>query len=81
MGQGVYMIGNIEKLGRWNTDNAIKLDATNYPDWTGTIALPADTYIEWKCIKIHNTDIEWQSGSNNTFTTPVNGTLTASDYF
>lgn len=73
LGQNVYVVGNIPQLGSWNYVNAIKLSPTAYPSWTGTIALPPATKIEWKCIKIQGTNVVWQSGANNVFTTPESG--------
>ena len=78
-GQSVYVVGNIPQLGAWAPASAIKLTPTGYPTWTGTISgLPANTAIEWKCIKRQEANYPatadtWQSGSNNTFTTPATG--------
>ncbi|MBS1214328.1 MAG: glycoside hydrolase family 31, partial [Proteobacteria bacterium] len=77
----VYVVGNIPELGAWNTDRAVKLEPNGpYPAWTGTIGrLPANTSVEWKCIKRleageHPQVIQWQPGANSTFTTPTSGT-------
>ena len=55
----------------------MKLDPTVYPTWTGTIALPAGTDIQWKCIKREELNpasgIQWEPGSNNALTTPASG--------
>ena len=37
-GQSVYAVGNIPQLGSWSPASAVKLDATNYPTWTATVA-------------------------------------------
>ncbi|TBR40969.1 glycosyl hydrolase family protein [Marinomonas agarivorans] len=72
-GQSVYAIGNVAELGNWNIASAIKLDPSNYPTWTGTIDLPANTNVEWKCLKRDennaNAGVVWQSGSNNSIQT------------
>ncbi len=82
MGQSVYVTGNHALLGNWNLANAVKLDSTNYPTWTGNVSLPDNQQIEWKCVKRdeQNPDagIEWQAGGNNAFNTATNNTPWAS---
>ncbi|NOX22802.1 MAG: DUF5110 domain-containing protein [Actinobacteria bacterium] len=78
-GQSVYVIGNIPQLGEWNAASAVKLDPTSYPTWTGTISvLQPNAAVEWKCIKRQEANYpdtvdEWESGANNTFTSPASG--------
>lgn len=78
-GQSVYVVGNVEQLGAWNVASAVKLDATSYPTWTGTISnLPPGVTVEWKCIKRQEADYPdtadaWQPGANNSFTAPTSG--------
>ena len=75
-GQSVYVVGNIPQLGAWNPASAVKLEATDYPQWRGVISgLPPATNIEWKCVKRQETGYpdeadQWQPGNNNTFITP-----------
>lgn len=68
-GQSVYITGNSDALGSWSPADALKLEPTAYPTWSGTFEMPANTSLEWKCIKRSETDpsagLEWQSGSNN----------------
>jgi hypothetical protein len=85
-----YVLGNIPQLGGWNVNNAVLLgtDSEMYPTWKGTINLPRNTKVEWKCIrriedcppKCGN-DADWQpppgSAGNNKFTTPSKGGLEA----
>jgi alpha-amylase len=85
-GQSVYVTGNHAALGAWNLANAIKLNPTNYPSWTGSVSsLPASTAIQWKCVKRSETspttNVVWQGGNNNTFTTPASGTVAVSASF
>ena len=81
-GQNVYVVGNIPELGSWNTANAVKLDATSYPTWTGSVSnLPASTTVEWKCIKQDVGAVVWQSGVNNSVTTPAVGRVSSSGSF
>lgn len=77
VGQNVYVVGNQTQLGSWTAANAIKLNPTAYPSWTGTIALPLSTAVEWKCIKMQGTSVVWQGGANNALTTPATGTANA----
>lgn len=71
MGQNVYVVGNISALGNWSAAAAIKLNPTSYPIWTGTIQVPANTAVEWKCLKRDENNpgagIVWEGGGNNTF--------------
>ena len=72
-GQSVYVTGNHATLGNWAPASAIKLSPTSYPTWTGTIQLPANTAIEWKCVKREENNaaagVVWESGSNNSLNT------------
>ncbi|AQQ68199.1 ATPase [Microbulbifer agarilyticus] len=81
-GQSVYVVGNLDELGNWDPANAQKLDPNSYPTWNGSINLPTNQSVEWKCLKREeqnpNAGIEWQSGSNNTFTSGQNSTPSAS---
>jgi hypothetical protein len=82
-GQNVYVVGSNTELGDWDTDKARILNSKNYPDWENTISdLPADTHIEWKCLKKDGAgNVQWQSGENNRFTTPRSGTGNTSGSF
>lgn len=79
VGQSVYAVGNIAALGNWSPANAVKLNPTSYPTWTGSIQLPRNTAIEWKCLKREevnvNAGIVWETGSNNLLNT-TNATTT-----
>jgi len=72
-GQSVYVVGNHNTLGNWSPEFAYKLDPSSYPTWSKTISLPANTNIEWKCLKRDENNVtqgvQWQGGSNNTFNT------------
>lgn len=81
-GQDVYVVGNINQLGAWNTANAVKLSPVNYPSWSDSIGnLPSNTQVQWKCIKKQGTTVVWQGGANNVFTTPLSGSTTATGSF
>jgi alpha-glucosidase len=78
-GQSVYAVGSVPQLGEWSPVSAVKLTATSYPTWTGTISgLPPNTSVEWKCIKRQEANYpatadQWQAGANSVFTTPASG--------
>ena len=81
-GQSVYVVGDIAELGNWNPANAQILSPTNYPSWTGDIQLPANTNVEWKCVKRDESDpnagVEWQGGGNNLVNTGSGTSASAS---
>ena len=83
-GQSVYVVGNVAELGNWSIQNAAtqKLDPNAYPTWDGTVSVPANTSIEWKCVKANesNTAVieQWESGGNNTVTSGGAGTTVGS---
>ncbi|WP_238015743.1 carbohydrate-binding module family 20 domain-containing protein [Dactylosporangium sp. AC04546] len=69
-GQNVFVVGSVPALGSWNTANAIALSSANYPVWSATVTLPANTTVEYKFIK-KNSDgsVTWESGANRTLAT------------
>lgn len=77
-GTSVYIVGDQTQIGSWNPANAVKLSCPNYPDWTGTINLPAGQTVKWKAIKRSENNpgqvYEWQSGSDNIIPVPATGT-------
>lgn len=73
-GESIYIAGNIAELGNWSEALAAgPALCPNYPTWTAYIDVPAGATIEWKAIKKGGTSPVWQSGSNNSYTVPVNG--------
>jgi hypothetical protein len=82
-GQSVYVVGSIPALGNWDPTHAVKLDPTNYPRWTGSVSnLPANTAVQWKCIKQGAGAVVWQADPNNSFTSfPVGQVGTSSGVF
>ena len=78
-GQQVYLVGSIPELGGWNTAQAVAMSGTA-PDWTTTVALPANTSFEYKFVKKDpDGTIEWESGANRTSTTGPSGSTTLND--
>ncbi|WP_460164480.1 carbohydrate-binding module family 20 domain-containing protein [Pseudomonas sp. S2_F03] len=77
-GESVYVVGDIEALGRWKVGEAVKLDpppglTTRGPAiWTGTVQLKGtkpDDVVKWKCIVRSEADptavIRWQPDPDN----------------
>jgi len=80
-GQSVYISGSASQLGNWVVASAIKLNPTSYPTWTGDIQLPANSSIQWKCLKHEEVNtsagVVWQSGGNNVVNTGSGASATA----
>ncbi|ROO88814.1 alpha-amylase [Actinocorallia herbida] len=69
-GEDVYVVGNTPALGSWDTDDAVKLSASGYPVWTGSVALPANGTVEYKFLKKTAAgSVTWESNPNRTVTT------------
>ncbi|WP_436498632.1 carbohydrate-binding module family 20 domain-containing protein [Actinokineospora sp. HUAS TT18] len=78
-GQNVYIVGSVPALGSWNTANAVPMttDASTYPRWRGSSALPANTRIEYKfIIREPGKPVIWETGANRVATTPASGSTT-----
>lgn len=86
MGQSVYVTGSIAELGNWDPASAILLSADSYPTWTGSVDIPPQTGIQWKCLKRSEGDpsqqLVWQGGTNNALAAQQAGaTVTATASF
>jgi glucoamylase len=73
-GQDVYVVGSVPELGSWDTDKAIKLDASRYRDdlplWFGSVTLDAGTPLQYKYVR-KNTgggDVIWENDDNRDYT-------------
>jgi len=80
-GQSVYIVGNVEELGNWDTDQAVgpffnnTASIASYPTWFYDVSVPAGTEIEYKYIKKDASgNVVWESGSNHVYTTVSSGT-------
>ncbi|GLX79205.1 putative cyclomaltodextrin glucanotransferase [Thalassotalea insulae] len=76
-GQNVYLVGNQDALGNWDTAKAIgplyNQVMYSYPSWYFDVSVPANKAIEYKFIKSDGTNVTWENGSNHSFTSPVSG--------
>lgn len=82
-GQYVYVTGNADALGNWNTDLGLPVDPAAYPVWSNTVNLPSTSTIQYKYYR-KNADgsVTWENlpgGSNRTLNTPSAGSATLSD--
>ncbi|CAK5276164.1 unnamed protein product [Mycena citricolor] len=79
-GENIYLVGNVDALQGWNTNNALLMPNPNYPTWSITVNLPASSDIQYKYIRKVNGNFEsWESGNNNEFTSPASGTFVTHD--
>ncbi|KAF8545745.1 hypothetical protein OG21DRAFT_1502168, partial [Imleria badia] len=78
-GENVYLTGSVSALTDWGTSNPILLSSANYPTWSTTVNLPANTGIQYKYIRIYNGQVTWESDPNNAFTTGTSGAQTLND--
>ena len=82
-GDSVYAVGNLTQLGSWNPANAVRLtDVSSYPTWKGSISLPAQQAVEWKCIvrsEANPSQVKtWQPGGNNRLTSAAGASTSGS---
>ncbi|KDR82588.1 hypothetical protein GALMADRAFT_134180 [Galerina marginata CBS 339.88] len=78
-GENIFLTGSIDALQNWSPDNALALSAANYPTWSITVTLPANTNFEYKYIRKFNGAITWESDPNNSQSTPATGSSTIND--
>ena len=78
-GQDVFLLGNRAELSNWNTSGGVALSSAAYPVWRGTVNLPANTAIEYKCGKKNGSAVTREGGGNRTLNTGSNCTLTVND--
>ncbi|MEP6504740.1 MAG: carbohydrate-binding module family 20 domain-containing protein [Betaproteobacteria bacterium] len=85
MGQNLYVVGNQVALGTWTPASgyalAIQGSGANVP-WTGTVALPASSAIQYKYVKWNGSAAVWESNQvttsgNREFTSCAAGSAVA----
>lgn len=47
-GEAVYLSGNINQLGNWDPQRAIKMTCDRYSYWNVEVIIPMETFIEYK---------------------------------
>ncbi|KAH9936549.1 glucoamylase [Fomitopsis serialis] len=78
-GENLYITGSVDALENWSTRDALIMSAADYPTWSITVNLPANTTIQYKYIAIFNGDVTWEDDPNNEITTPASGSATQAD--
>lgn len=80
-GQSVYLVGNQSSLANWSPAAAIALARSGTDSWRATVAMPANSRVEYKYIKKDAAgNVTWESGSNRLLTTPsAGGSATTTD--
>lgn len=74
LGQNIYIAGDTEELGNWNTDEAAgPASCPMYPSWNVTVNLPVGKTIQFKAIKRSSGSVVWESVDNRSYTVPENG--------
>ena len=85
MGQNLYVVGNQAPLGNWTPASGYALtiqgSGANVP-WTGTVALPASTAMQYKYVKWNGSTATWESNQstssgNREFTSCAAGSTVA----
>ncbi|WP_327356577.1 carbohydrate-binding module family 20 domain-containing protein [Streptomyces sp. NBC_01304] len=80
LGENIYVTGDKDGLGNWNTGSALKLDPASYPVWKLDVALPAGTSFAYKYVRKNGSgQVTWESGANRTATVPASGKVTLND--
>ncbi|EEB90215.1 hypothetical protein MPER_11606 [Moniliophthora perniciosa FA553] len=76
-GENIFLVGSVAQLGNWAPASAIALSSANYPQWSVTINLPANTAVEYKFIR-KETDgsVVWESDPNRQVMTAASGSQT-----
>jgi glucoamylase len=86
-GQYMYVTGNSETLGNWNTNLGIPVDSSTYPVWKNAINLAASSSFQYRYYR-KNSDgsVTWEcypgSGNcnaNRSLATPSSGIVNIND--
>jgi len=86
-GQYVYVTGNTEALGNWNTNLGLPVDSASYPIWKNAVNLAAGSVIQYKYYR-KNPDgsVTWECypsssncNGNRSLTTPSSGSFIMND--
>lgn len=75
-GETIKIVGDIDALGNWDTDDAVALSASSYtssnPLWAVSVKLAPGTVVEYKFIKVGSSgSVTWEADPNHTITVPA----------
>ncbi|MBE3567222.1 MAG: alpha-amylase, partial [Thermogemmatispora sp.] len=77
-GDNVYLTGQFDELGNWGTTTTTAigpLNDPNYPNWFVMASVPACWTVQFKFIIIRaDGSVQWENGSNHSYTAPCSGT-------
>lgn len=77
-GDNVYLTGQFYEIGSWQTTTTTAIGAAfdpNYPNWFVMASVPACYTMQYKFIIIRSDgSVQWENGSNHTYTAPCSGT-------
>ena len=77
-GDNVYLSGQFDELGNWGTTTTTAigpLNDPNYPNWFIMASVPACWNMQFKFLIIRaDGSIQWENGSNHSYTAPCSGT-------
>ena len=80
VGQNVFVVGSIAALGTWAPASAVPLSSASYPNWTGSVTIPANTAFEYKyVVKDAAGNVTWESGANRTANSGSGSSLSLTD--
>ncbi|KAF5388878.1 hypothetical protein D9757_005599 [Collybiopsis confluens] len=78
-GENIYICGSVDALQNWNPDTALILSAANYPIWSITVNLPANSDVQYKYIRKFGSSLTWESDPNDDIQTPSGGSFIEND--
>jgi len=64
-GQNLYVVGDLEELGGWSTEKAVKMGWTQGHVWTTKVTLPFSVMFHYKYLVLgENESSRWETGPN-----------------
>ena len=82
-GQYMYVTGNTDALGNWNTDLGLPVDSANYPVWNNTVNLPASGSVQYQYYRKNaDSSVTWENlpgNGNRMLNVPPSGSTALND--
>jgi phosphatidylserine/phosphatidylglycerophosphate/cardiolipin synthase-like enzyme len=78
-GDRMVVVGSDPALGAWDPERGVPMDTTDtlFPNWTGRVAVPSGTDLEYKFVQITASgEVRWEPGDNRRLSTPASGRAT-----